>query len=328
MSGPEQLNAEAIDVSVIVPTWKAAAFVERAIASALASASIKVEVVAVDDASPDATFGVLEALAAADPRIVVDRLAVNSGPSVARNRAIELARGKYIAILDADDTMAPGRLAGLAALAESTGADIVVDNMTEVDEGGRPIGMRAFLKSETFARRRDIDLATWVEFNQPMRPIDCLGYLKPVIRRETLKGKGIAYDPSLRNSEDYYLVAHLLAEGARMIYTPERGYLYRRSDASTSHRLQPAHTAAWLDAEKRFVARLGGRVNSQEAAALAARGRLLRGVHQLVSAIDAMKAKKVGALFGRLKADPMAWPFTFNFLARIAMGKVLRRKLV
>lgn len=65
---------ESIDVSVIMPAWKAAAFIERAIQSALASESVNVEVIAVDDASPDATFTVLSQLAAKDPRITARQL--------------------------------------------------------------------------------------------------------------------------------------------------------------------------------------------------------------------------------------------------------------
>jgi succinoglycan biosynthesis protein ExoO len=321
-------TSDPIDVSVIVAAWNAAAFIERAIASALASTGVRLEVIVVDDASADDGFEILRRLAEADSRIVADRLAINSGPSVARNRAIALASGRYIAVLDADDKLAPGRLAGLIELADRTGADIAVDNMLEVDEAQPPAGAKPFLKSDQFARSRYIDLAAWVRFNQPMKPIDCLGYLKPLIRRSKLSLTGIGYDPALRNSEDYYLVANLLAAGARMIYTPEPGYLYTRSTSSTSHRLQPEQTRAWLEAERRFMARFGDKASIEEKTALAMRGRLLRGVHQLVSAIDVMKARKIGAFFGLLASDPAASPFTLSFLAKIAMGKALRRKLV
>lgn len=317
-----------VDVSVIVPAWKAAGFVGRSVASALASTGVAVEVIIVDDASPDDTFEVLKSLAAADPRVVVDRLAQNSGPSVARNRAIDLSTGRYIAILDADDTIAAGRLAALVALAEKTGVDIAVDNLLEVDEEGQPPNGMPFLKSTFFAKARDIDLATWVNFNRPMKGGDCLGYLKPLIRRAKLDETGVRYDAALRNSEDYYLVARLLAEGARMTYTPESGYLYRRSAGSSSHRLQPAHTKAWIDAEQRFRARYAGKLSTEAESALNERGRDLRDVNQFVSAIDAMKARKPAALASLLASDLRASRYTLATLAKIAMGKVLRRKLV
>jgi succinoglycan biosynthesis protein ExoO len=319
-------SSTVVDVSVIVAAWKAAGFVDKAIASALSSTGVRVEVIVVDDASPDGTAEVLRRLAAADRRVIADRLAVNSGPSVARNRAIELASGRYVAVLDADDGVTPDRLARLVGLADASGADIVIDNMTEVDEAGRRLG--PFLKSEGFAGARDIDLAVWVALNHPMKSNDCLGYLKPLIRRSTLVETGVRYDPALRNSEDYYFVAQLLASGGWMTYTPEAGYLYRRSASSTSHRLKPPETSAWLEAEDRFHRQFAGRFSAKAEDALAVRGRVLRDVHQFVVALDAMKTRRMGTFLGVLASDLRASAFTLSTLAKIALGKAMRRKLV
>jgi succinoglycan biosynthesis protein ExoO len=316
----------AADVSVIVAAWKAVASVERAISSALSSTGVVVEVVAVDDASSDGTLEVLKRLAAADARVVADSLPVNSGPSAARNRAIELATGRYVAVLDADDQLAPDRLARLVALADSSGADIVIDNMIELDEEGRQTGL--FLRSEAFAGARDIDLAVWVALNHPMKSADCLGYLKPLVRRSTLLESRVRYDPALRNSEDYYFVAQLLASGAWMTYCPDAGYLYRRSASSISHRLQPAQTKAWLEAEDRFHRRFAGRFSAKAEDALAVRARALRDVNQFVAAIEAVKTRQVGTFLGLLASDVRAAAFTLSTLAKIVLGKAVRRKLV
>jgi succinoglycan biosynthesis protein ExoO len=316
------------DVSVIIPAWKAAGFVGRAIESALTSTGVSVEVIVVDDASPDATSETLREMAAKDMRIIADRLDQNGGPSAARNRAIRLAGGRYIAILDADDAMAPGRLAQLVALADKSGADIIVDNMVETDESGRQTNNEMFLKAADFSARREIDLATWISFNLPMSGGECIGYLKPLIRRSKLMETGIRYDEALRNSEDYYLIAELLAAGARMTYTPEAGYLYQRSPSSTSHRLAPAHTRAWLEAEKRFLVRHAGRFTGKESAALQARGRQIRQVNQFVSAVDAVKARNASGVIKLLASDLRAAGYTLSTFSKIALGKVLRRKLV
>ena len=317
-----------IDVSVIIPTWKAAGFMEKAIASALASADVNVEVVAVDDASPDETFATLKRLAASDSRIVVDQLAVNGGPSAARNHAIALSKGRFIAILDADDAVTPDRLAYLVSVAEKNEADIVVDNMLEVDEAGSRIGKHAFLSGENFEEPDDVDLETWIYFNQPMKSGDCLGYLKPLIRRSAIEKFAARYDEKLRNSEDYYLVAHMLAAGARMSYVPEAGYLYRRSEDSTSHRLAPAHTQALLDAEERFHALFSNTLTPQERSALVRRERGLRDVDQFVRALDAVKTRRIGEVPRLLASDIRASTFTLATFAKIAMGKALGMKLV
>ncbi len=317
-----------IDVSVIIPTWKAAGFVEKAIASALASVDVNVEVVAVDDASPDETFATLKRLAASDSRIVADQLAANGGPSAARNRAIALSKGRFIAILDADDALTPERLAYLISVAEKNEADIVVDNMLEVDEAGGRIGKHAFLSGENFEEPDDVSLETWIFFNQPMKSGDCLGYLKPLIRRSAIEKFAARYDEKLRNSEDYYLVAHMLAAGARMTYVPEAGYLYRRSEDSTSHRLQPSQTKALLEAEDRFQALFANTLTPQERSALVRRERGLRDVDQFVRALDAVKTRKIGQVPRLLASDIRASTFTLATFAKIAMGKALGMKLV
>lgn len=316
------------DVSVIIAAWKAEGFLERAVASALASAHVSLEVIVVDDASADGTFTLAKRLAAADPRIVVERLSTNSGPSAARNRAIALAKGRYVAVLDADDAIKPQRLASMVRYADASGADIVVDNMTEVDESGRKLGATNFLTSIAFQADRDIDLAAWITYNEPMSGSDGIGYLKPLLRRDGLPTSGGVYDTSLRNSEDYYLVANLLAEGKRMKYLAAAGYLYTRSSASTSHRLKPEHTRAWLDAEKRFVETHDAKLPEGIGAALKRRRRSLRNVHQLVATIEAVKALQLANALGVIVSDLQGAGFTLGILGRIAMGKVLRRKLV
>jgi hypothetical protein len=100
-------------VSVLVPTWNAAATVERALASALADDDVPLEVVVVDDASTDGTADLVEAIAARDPRVVLLRLPTNGGVSNARNRGLAAVRGEWLAFLDADDRLFPGAIGAL-----------------------------------------------------------------------------------------------------------------------------------------------------------------------------------------------------------------------
>lgn len=315
------------DVSVIIAAWNASAFIERAVNSALLSRGVTVEVIVVDDASPDNTSAVVKSLAARDPRIIAERLASNSGPSVARNRALARATGRFVAILDADDEIEPDRLARLVTLAERRAADIVVDNMKVVDERGRLTATGLFLKSPAFAVDRTIDLATWVAFNHPMRGGDCLGYLKPLIRKATLERLRASYDPALRNSEDYYLVADLLAQGARMLYTPEPGYRYTRSSGSTSYRLKPEQTRAWREAEDRFMRRYGSALSAGQRTALDRRARALRHVDQLIAATHALKARRIGSFLRLLASDIDSSVYTLATFAKVAGAKLFSRPL-
>ncbi len=96
-------------VSVVVPCYRCAATVERAVASVLGQSQPPLEVLLVDDASADGTGAVLERLAR-DPRVRVISLPRNGGASVARNAGWDAARGELVAFLDADDSWHPRKL--------------------------------------------------------------------------------------------------------------------------------------------------------------------------------------------------------------------------
>lgn len=97
-------------VSIITPVYNAADHVAECVESVISQTHASWEHILVDDCSSDNSVGILQAYANKDPRIRIIRLAENSGPGVARNKAIEMARGRYIAFLDCDDIWFPEKL--------------------------------------------------------------------------------------------------------------------------------------------------------------------------------------------------------------------------
>ena len=89
----------------------------------------------------------------------------------------------------------------------------------------------------------EIDLAKYIACNQLLRPGTKLGYLKPMIRAETLNRHKIRYDEGVRIGEDFLLCLEALAAGARFVVTSDAGYGYRRGPTSLSHRLRQADIA-------------------------------------------------------------------------------------
>ncbi len=106
-------------VSVLMPTFRHAPFIGRALESLLAQTWPDWELVIVDDGSPDETASVV-APYLADARIRYERLAHNGGLGAALNHATQLARGRYLAYLPSDDVFYPDHLARLVETLDAT----------------------------------------------------------------------------------------------------------------------------------------------------------------------------------------------------------------
>ncbi len=106
-------------VSVVVPCYRYGHYLPGAVRSVLDQTDVDAEVLIVDDASPDDSGEVAEALAAADPRIRVLRHAENKGHIATYNDGLEAVDGEYVVLLSADDLLPPGSLGRATALMEA-----------------------------------------------------------------------------------------------------------------------------------------------------------------------------------------------------------------
>ena len=228
-------------VSVVITAHDAAATIADAVRTALAEPETA-EVIVVDDASRDATAAVAEAAAQGDRRLKVIRCAVNVGPAAARNRALEAATGDFLAVLDADDFLLPGRFARLLAV---PGWDMVADNILFVAESASPADLPPL--PPVAPALIDLDLAGFVRANRSGRGGGNRrewGFLKPVMRRGFLQAHGLRYDAALRLGEDYDLYVRMLQKGARFRVSTRVGYAARWRADSLSSRHRTADLAA------------------------------------------------------------------------------------
>ncbi|MDM5272399.1 glycosyltransferase family 2 protein [Sulfurovum sp. zt1-1] len=97
-------------VSIITPSYNSEKYIAQTIESVLNQTYTEWEMIIVDDRSTDNSDALIERYAQKEERIKYIVLEENSGPAVARNRAIKEAQGRYIAFLDADDLWAPQKL--------------------------------------------------------------------------------------------------------------------------------------------------------------------------------------------------------------------------
>ncbi|MDE6485536.1 MAG: glycosyltransferase [Duncaniella sp.] len=125
------------DVSVIIPVYNAAKYIEKCIDSILSQPVENIEVVAVNDASSDDSAEILARLSAADSRIKVINKPQNEGSMMARHTGYKVAQGRYFAFVDADDYLPAGSLRHLLDKAAEVKADIVIGDFILEGSDGR-----------------------------------------------------------------------------------------------------------------------------------------------------------------------------------------------
>ena len=122
-------QAELPKVSIIIPCYDQANLLLRAVNSVLVEKSVPIEVIVIDDGSTHSAFHVLEKIE--DQRLHFVRHEDNRGVAEARNTGLNLARGKWVRFLDADDYMMPSMLEG--ALKLDVNSDILYGDWLEID---------------------------------------------------------------------------------------------------------------------------------------------------------------------------------------------------
>ncbi|WP_158554903.1 glycosyltransferase family 2 protein [Methylovirgula sp. 4M-Z18] len=291
------------NVSVIVAAWNAAGFIGNALRSALAQQGVTLEVLVIDDASTDATVQVVEALN--DQRIRCIRLPTNQGPAGARNAGLAAAQGEWVAVLDADDTMRPHRLAQLVAFGRETAADIVADNLwVSTTNASRPPHL--LIDEPLDGAALPVSLQDYFLDNLLFGKGRGLGYLKPLFRLEFLRGHALAYDPHLRIGEDFQLVAEALAQGAKFVRRRSADYDYQVHTGSISHRLSEANAQAMLQAADGFLARYAAQLATADRAAAEAYTRSLRQGAAFVAMVAALKRRRVNDFLTIAATNPAA----------------------
>jgi teichuronic acid biosynthesis glycosyltransferase TuaG len=126
-------------VSIITPSFKSEKFISQTIESVLSQTYVNWEMIIVDDFSPDNSNEIIEKYCEKYSRIKLIKLKKNSGPAVARNRAIEEAKGRYIAFLDADDLWHFEKLEKQISFMENNKHELSYTSYSTMNESGKPL---------------------------------------------------------------------------------------------------------------------------------------------------------------------------------------------
>jgi GT2 family glycosyltransferase len=202
---------EPVAITTLIPAYNAAAYLERAVDSAIRQSSPPDEILVVDDGSTDATA---EIAASLGPPVRVVRHDRNLGLAAARNTGIRAAKGDWIALLDADDLWYPAKLERQRdAIRRATGDVGVVFCLTRITAAD---GTRWVDCDDVPPPQRDPDgFMTALLRKNAISGSGC----SPLVRRELLLQVG-GYDESLRTCEDWDLWLRL-ARLARFLRVDE-----------------------------------------------------------------------------------------------------------
>ena len=209
-------------MSVVIPAYQAAQYIAATLDSVLAQTFTSYEIIVVNDGSPDSQQ--LEAVLAPYRGRIIYASQENQGPAGARNTGIRMARGEYVALLDADDLWDPDHLATqLAVLQTDPSIDMVYADARifgGVPEDGRTV--MEFCPSEGE-----------VTFESLVTRRCTVHICVSLVRRQTLLDAGL-FDPAFRGTEDIDMWLRIARRGGHISYQRRVLGSYRRRAGSLS----------------------------------------------------------------------------------------------
>ncbi len=209
-------------ISVIVPIFKVEQYLEKCINSIINQTYQNLEIILVDDGSPDNCGAICEELAIKDNRIKVIHKE-NGGLSSARNAGLDIATGDLIAFIDSDDWIEPEMLTVLERILSENNADFSVCGMI-TDYGNAVIINKLSVSNVVKVNKSEI-------FNLILNAPTFYGYAWNKLYRREIIGD-LRFDESLMSCEDLDFCVRLAAKCDSAVYTNEKFYHYMQHSAS------------------------------------------------------------------------------------------------
>lgn len=302
---PDRLPTRPVEATIIVPTFCAEATLERALRSALGQTLDNIELLVVDDASTDGSWDLIATLIAEDPRVRSIRNKKNCGKPVGMNRAMACAKGRWLAVLDADDWYHPDRLKTLIAIGEDRSADMVGDNQFFFDAIANTIVGTAWKPG---AADWGLTFDGFLEGSNAYSTFS-LGMLKPVMRTSFVRRAGLSYEEQARNGQDFFHLLQFYLSGGQAVISDTPFYYYTQPFGAISRRWSHAarkrydfQTAYIINQRKAEAAR--DVLTPSQAGRLAGRNRQLLALEQYYQAKQLLFERSYWQALVRLATRP------------------------
>ena len=228
-------------ISIVVPVYKVEPFLGRCVESLLAQSYEKIEIILVDDGSPDACPAMCDRFAAGDSRIKVVHKE-NGGLSDARNCGVSAAAGDYISFVDSDDYVSPDYAEYLLRLLDENEADIACGQLRSVYGGDELFGEQPPERTESYGNIAACRALIKTRC-MPMA-VACAKLLPADIVRAAPFPFGRLHEDEATTYK-YYYAAGKTVLGSREIYA-----YYQNGDSITHTKTRRNHEAAILAFEE------------------------------------------------------------------------------
>lgn len=203
-------------VSVIVPVYKVERYIQECVESITAQSYKNLEIILVDDGSPDSCPKICDEYAKKDGRVKVVHKE-NGGLSSARNAGLDIATGDYVMFTDSDDFIDKDMIKDLLQFAEKNDLDIVGSSIKKYYNGQTKSIPNGLNSQETIFQ--GLNALKWMLLTK----IDVASWNK-LFRRSAI---GTHRFPLNRYNEDVIFLFYLYLDGVKVGYTKEAYYNYR-----------------------------------------------------------------------------------------------------
>jgi glycosyltransferase involved in cell wall biosynthesis len=230
-----QLNKSYPLISVIVPVYKVEEYLEKCIESIISQTYSNLEIILVDDGSPDNSGEICDNYALKDERIRVIHKS-NGGLSSARNAGIDIATGEYLGFVDSDDTIEPFMYEKLLTAVERDKTKLAVCSVNYIFENGKKM-TKSNLGEDTVFDFYD----AMIEMNS--HRIFDMGAWSKLYHKELFSNLRF---PVGKLSEDYYIMYKIFDKAQKVSYvsTPCYNYLQRQNSITRNTTINHDHEYA------------------------------------------------------------------------------------
>lgn len=214
-------------ISVIVPVYRVEKYLPKCIESLVKQTFKDIEIILVDDGSPDSCGKICDMYAEKYEQLVIIHQ-VNQGVSVARNAGLKIAKGEYIGFVDPDDWVAPEMYESMYGAMKETGTDLVICGYDYYDEQGQVDESRRYItkKNETITQKE-----VMYRFSD-MPPSIRHGVVNKLFKKELLKNQN--FKEGLHSSEDVLFLDEYVQKikNAVIVHQPYYKNLVRQGSAT------------------------------------------------------------------------------------------------